>query len=154
MLRDELREESQVLRRAPTQPDTREWLAETIDAWVAVAVGAAWIVLSVVTAVLEPAPQRSEPLIGVFLSVVFLAIVVTMFAGLGLRRRWGALAAVAASLVGVVATVACPISGHHAFGNWWYGQMACAAALVAVSFWALRSQSVSPTAEPDADVAR
>ena len=30
------------------------------------------------------------------------------------------------------ASIACPISGHHQFGTWWFGQMACMLALVAI----------------------
>ena len=37
-------------------------------------------------------------------------------------------------LIGFLAmAVACPVSGHHSFGNWWYGQMACAIGLVAIT---------------------
>jgi len=36
----------------------------------------------------------------------------------------------------------CPVSGHHSFGAWWYGQMLCALGLVAISFAALRREEL------------
>jgi hypothetical protein len=37
--------------------------------------------------------------------------------------------------------IACPISGHHTFASWWFGEMAGGIILVAVSFGALHLTS-------------
>ena len=42
--------------------------------------------------------------------------------------------------------VACPTTGHHQFGTWWYGQMACAFALIGITVAALYRPG-SPDAE-------
>ena len=34
-------------------------------------------------------------------------------------------------------SVACPVSGHHPFGAWWFGQMACAVGMLGGSVVAL-----------------
>ncbi len=47
-------------------------------------------------------------------------------------------AALGAAAWFVAMAVACPVSGHHSFGAWWYGQMACALGLVAITVAALR----------------
>jgi len=129
------------------QPSTRRWLNERIDLHVAISVGVAWFVLYTIGAELEPAPNRSEPAIGVALGVTLVAMFVAALVGLGMRRRWGVgLSLVAASTLTFM-SVMCPVSGHHTFGSWWYGQMACALGLVGISLWALAHPGVSRTGE-------
>jgi hypothetical protein len=118
--------------------DTRSWLAERIDGRVGAAVAVAWIVLTQIAIELEPRAQFELPLISVVLVVAMNALVVTMAVGLVMRRRWGLLAAVASSLLLTAESIACPLTGHHHFGTWWYAQMACALALVGVTVFALR----------------
>jgi hypothetical protein len=65
-----------------------------------------------------------------------------------MRRRWGLAAALAGAVVLAAAVIACPTTGHHAFGSWWVGQMACAAALVGVSAYGL-SRAPRVEREPD-----
>ena len=43
-------------------------------------------------------------------------------------------------------SVACPVSGHHPFGAWWFGQMVCALAMLGGSVFAL-NRSVHHDAE-------
>jgi peptidoglycan/LPS O-acetylase OafA/YrhL len=119
----------------------RDWLMETVNGHVAVVVGVAWLVFIQLVAALEPAPQRSEPVIGVLLGVAMLTLGVVMLFGLAFRRRWGLVASLGASVLATAAVVACPTSGHHQFGAWWYGELACAAALVAICVAALRFDS-------------
>jgi hypothetical protein len=38
------------------------------------------------------------------------------------------------------------VSGHHPFGAWWFGQMACVLALAAISVVAIRWSSGLPEA--------
>ena len=62
-----------------------------------------------------------------------------MVAGLVMRRRWGLLRGPSASLLFTAESIACPLTGHHHFGTWWYTQMACTlASLVGISLFALR----------------
>jgi hypothetical protein len=61
-----------------------------------------------------------------------------MLTGLVMQRRWGLLASLAAAILATAASIACPVTGHHSFGTWWFGQMACMLGLVAISAVALR----------------
>jgi hypothetical protein len=119
-------------------PDTRAWLREPIDGRVALGVGIAWFVLTQVAFALEPATQRPVPLVGVVLELGMYALLFTMVAGLALRRRWGLLASLAGALLATAAAIACPLSGHHHFGAWWFGEMACVFTLVGISMVTLR----------------
>ena len=146
-------------QRPPQTPDTaveparsstaelvRRPLMERIDVRVAVAVGVAWSALTAIAVALEPAAQGSEPAIGVVLSVAMDVIFLTMLFGLALRRRWGLVASLVGAAVVTAMAVACPTSGHHQFGAWWFGQMACVGALVVGSVYALRLPA--PAAQP------
>lgn len=112
--------------------------SERIDVRVAIGVGVAWFVLPEIATALEPAAQRSDPAIGVFLGYVMSAVFVAMLIGLAMRRRWGLATSLGGAVLMTAMAVACPTSGHHQFGLWWFGQMACVLALVAGSVWALR----------------
>jgi len=81
--------------------------------------------------------------IGTLLAWSMLGILFTMLGGLALRRRWGLVASLGGAVLATAAAVACPTSGHHQFGLWWYGEMACVLALVGVSVAALRMSAVS-----------
>ena len=129
------------------QPSTRRWLNERIDPHVAVSVGVAWFVLYSIGAELEPAPNRSEPLLGILLGVTLLSLFVAALVGLGMRRRWGVGLSLVAAATLTVMSVMCPVSGHHTFGTWWYGQMLCALGLVGISLWALVHPAVSRARE-------
>jgi len=121
---------------APERLETREWLVTRIGRNVAIFVGVAWYVLFFVAVSLEPAATHPEAIpawIGVTVDVVLLGLLAVMACGLGARRRWGLVASMAAAGVFLMATIACPVSGHHSFGLWWYGQMACSLGLVAIS---------------------
>ncbi|HUF85370.1 MAG TPA: hypothetical protein VMQ81_12355 [Acidimicrobiia bacterium] len=119
------------------RPDTRTWLAERISAEVGVMVAATWYVLFMIGTALEPRATGPDPTWAVALSFVFLAAIAVTAAGLLARRRWGLLASLGAAGIFTAFSVACPISGHHGFAGWWFGQMACAVALVGVSAFAL-----------------
>jgi len=125
----------------PTQrrlTDTRTWLSERIDGRFAAGVAVAWVVLTQIAVALEPRAQFELPLISVVLVLSMNALLIAMVVGLVMRRRWGLLAAVASSLLLTAESIACPLTGHHHFGTWWYGQMACALTLVGVTVFALR----------------
>jgi len=116
----------------------RGWLRERIDGRWALAVGLAWFVLFQVGAAVQPQSSHEEPAIGVVISLVMWALIATMAVGLAMQRRWGLGAALAAGVFLSAAVIACPTTGHHSFGAWWFGQVACAAALVGVSAYALQ----------------
>ena len=113
-------------------------LREPIDVRVAIALGVAWFVLPALAVALEPAAREPEPAIGAVLSVVMDGIFVVMLLGLAMRRRWGVAVSLAGAVLVTAMAVACPTSGHHGFGLWWFGEMACVLALVAGSALALR----------------
>ncbi|HEY7135974.1 MAG TPA: hypothetical protein VIB48_12995 [Acidimicrobiia bacterium] len=126
---------------APRLLDNRAWLLGRIDGRLAAAVGIGWYVLFGIGQALEPAPTNPNAVpawIETAVSAVLLATFAAMIPGLITRRRWGVVAAVAAGLVYVAATIACPTTGHHEFGLWWLGEMGCASTLLAGSVYALR----------------
>jgi predicted transporter len=130
-------------------PSTRTWLNERIETKVAVGVGVSWFVLYSIGAELEPAPNRSEPLLGVLLGVALVSLFVAALVGIGMRRRWGLGLSLVAATTLTVMSVMCPVSGHHTFGAWWYGQMLCALGLVGISLAALtRPAGTSKREEP------
>jgi len=123
---------------AATRPDTRTWLAERISTETAVLMGATWYVLFLVATGLEPQASGSEPAWAATLSFVFLGLLAVTAVGLLVRRRWGLLASLGAAGLFTAFAVACPTTGHHPVGAWWFGQMACVFALVSASAYALR----------------
>ena len=127
--------------------DTRTWLRERTDGRLAAGVGIAWLVLLQVAFALEPSTNQPEPAYGVVLELTMWLLLATMVTGLVMQRRWGLLASLGAAGFMTALSVACPVSGHHPFGAWWYGQMACVLALVAISVVALRWSGAS-TASP------
>jgi hypothetical protein len=124
--------------------DVRAWVQERVDGRVCAAVGVAWFVLLELAMALEPATSRAEPLIGVFLELSMWLLLATMVTGLVMQRRFGLVASLGGAVLSTAASIACPISGHHQFGTWWYGQMACMLGLVAVSVFALRRTPTAP----------
>jgi hypothetical protein len=121
----------------------RAWLAERVDGRLALGVGIAWLVLFQIAALLEPATTQSVPVVGVALEVVMWTLLATMVTGLVMQRRWGFVASLGAATFATAASIACPTTGHHPFGAWWFGQMLCVLGLVAVSLVALRSHPAS-----------
>jgi hypothetical protein len=125
--------------------ETRAWLQERIDGRVAAGVGIAWLVAYQLATSLEPVTHKPEPWYGVALGVGFMGLLATMVAGLVSQRRWGLVLSVAAAGFFTALSVACPVSGHHPFGAWWFGQMACALAMLGGSVtalaWSSRSES-------------
>ena len=119
-------------------------MQERIDGRLAVGVGVAWLVAYKVAGSLEPVTTRPEPWYGVALGVAFLALVAATVAGLITQRRWGLVVSVAAAGFFTALSVACPVSGHHPFGPWWFGQMACALGMlggsVAALGWSARTE--------------
>jgi hypothetical protein len=128
-------------RPAP-RAETREWLNERIPGAVAVGVGVTWFVLMQVAFLLEPTSNHPVPVIGLVLEISMYVILAAMITGLVMQRRWGLVASLAGAVLATAASVACPVTGHHSFGSWWFGQMACMLTLVGVSVVTLRRRYV------------
>jgi hypothetical protein len=127
---------------APHDPrtETRDWLNERIPGAVAGAVGVAWFVLMQLAFALEPATSHPVPVVGVVLEVSMYLLLAVIVTGLVMQRRWGLAASLAGAVLATAASIACPVTGHHQFGTWWFGQMACMLGLVAISVATLRRQ--------------
>lgn len=122
-----------------TRPlETRAWLQERISSTTAATVGVAWYALFMISSALEPRTSHDVPVIGVVIGAALLGAMLATAIGLAMSRRWGLVAAVGASGLLLAATVACPTTGHHTIGAWWFAQMACALAAAGVSVVALR----------------
>jgi hypothetical protein len=124
--------------------ETRAWLQERISGGLAAGIGLAWFLAYQLAASLEPETHQPEPWYGVVLAVAFLALVAGTATGLVMQRRWGLLVSLMAAGFFTAMSVACPVSGHHAFGAWWFGQMACALGMVGASWFALGRPAVAP----------
>jgi hypothetical protein len=132
--------------------ETREWLQGRIDGRVAAGIGIAWLVAYQLAAALEPVTHQPEPWYGIVLSVAFMGLLAATVTGLVMQRRWGLVVSLAAAGFFTALSVACPVSGHHPFGAWWFGQMACALGMVGASLAALSwSTRVDAPIDPPAD---
>jgi hypothetical protein len=132
--------------------ETRAWLDERIDGRVAAGVGFGWLAAYQLATWLEPVTHKPEPWYGVLLGVAFLGLLAGTATGLVMQRRWGLVVSLAAAGFFTALSVACPVSGHHPFGSWWFGQMACALGMLGFSWVALtRSvRTAGAAAGPDA----
>jgi hypothetical protein len=125
----------------PTRPETREWLGQQVSGTLALVVGVSWYVLFSLAVALEPAADHPDAIpawMAATIDFTLLGLLAVTAAGLITRRRFGLVAALGAAALFLAMAVACPVSGHHSFGTWWYGQMACAIGLVAITGSALR----------------
>ena len=111
---------------------------DRIPSEVSLALGVAWFVCYTIGSALEPQTSHPMPVIGVVLGVALLVGILATAVGLVARRRWGLTASLGTAVLLVASAVACPTTGHHGFGLWWFGQMAVSMALVGASVVALR----------------
>jgi hypothetical protein len=129
--------------------DTSTWLRERIDGRVAIGLGVTWFLLVQIAGALEPTTHQPEPAYGIVLELTMWVLIAAMVTGLVMERRLGFVASLAAAGFFTALSIACPVSGHHPFGAWWYGQMACALGLVAASVIALRWSTEIPDSESE-----
>jgi hypothetical protein len=125
--------DTQVQATATVTPVQRR---EVSGVW-ALGTGLAWVVALQLMYVLEPAAARPDAMPAFLMTAMTFTMnagLLAMTVGLVRRARWafGVGAAVAVLTVGAV--VACPVSGHHAMGTWWFAQAALAVGLVVLSF--------------------
>jgi hypothetical protein len=124
-----------------TRPDGRAWLRGRIAPELAVLLAAAWLVLPAIATALEPAPAHPDAVpawLDSSLSVLVSALFYLTLIGLAVMRRFGLAVSLAGAVLFIGLSIACPASGHHSFGAWWFGQMACGAGLAGLSVFALR----------------
>jgi hypothetical protein len=69
-------------------------------------------------------------------------------AAAGIRHRAAAVAGVVTGLLSTTFVVACPVSGHHAFGLWWIAQLGLVGGMLAVSLVALGRSAGNRQASP------
>ena len=109
--------------------------------------GFGWPLAIVASIALEPAPADPEAAVPVVVSLasvgLFAALVATAVAA-GNRHPSAAIAAVVTGLLALGFTVSCPVSGHHTFGAWWFGQMALTLPMLGVSLAALGRRAREP----------
>jgi hypothetical protein len=96
---------------------------------------AGWFVLFPLALSLEPTPatDAAEPWWAYAVSIALLGAIASSFVGLSRRMRWGAGASFIGASLFTAGVFACPATGHHAMGLWWFGEMSIALALVAFS---------------------
>lgn len=133
---------------APSWPVRRDALrrrlSEAVDPGLANTVAIVAVALTIAIEMLYPAPARAEAVPSLWVALVdtaYWAFAFAAAAGLMMRRRYGLTAAFGNAAVLSFAVIACPVTGHHAFGVWWLAQLACCAAFVLVSGNALRVAS-------------
>lgn len=114
-------------------------------AW-SVVLGLGWPLVLIASIALEPAPADPDapvPLVVEMANLaVFAALVATSLAA-GVRHRAAAVTGVVSGLLLAALVVACPVSGHHAFGLWWYAELALVAGMLGVSLAALGARAVA-----------
>jgi hypothetical protein len=126
------------IRSTPAHPaptDLRPKDDEHVSRRWALTLMAAWFVLFPLALSLEPVPASTaaEPWWGYVASFALLGAIATTFVGLSRRASWGYKASFVAGSIFVGGVFACPATGHHAFGLWWFGEMAIALTLVTLS---------------------
>jgi hypothetical protein len=102
--------------------------------------GFGWPLATVASIALEPAPADPEAAVPIVVALaslgLFVALVATAVAA-GNRHPVAAVAGVVTGIIALGFTVTCPVSGHHTFGAWWYGQLGVTLAMLAISVAAL-----------------
>jgi hypothetical protein len=109
--------------------------------------GFGWPLAIVASIALEPAPADPEAAVPIVVSLasmgLFAALVATAVAA-GNRHPSAAVGGVVTGFIALGFTVTCPVSGHHTFGAWWFGQMALTLAMLGVSLAALGRRAREP----------
>jgi hypothetical protein len=109
--------------------------------------GFGWPLAIVASIALEPAPANPEAAVPVVVSLasigLFAALVATAVAA-GNRHPSAAVGGVVTGLIALGFTVTCPVTGHHTFGAWWFGQMALTLAMLGVSLAAFGRRARAP----------
>src|SRR4051794_37547031 len=119
--------------RVPPDADVRAWPPlvpdppEPRSAWrprrSMRVLGCCFILALVISVALEPAPNGPDPAVRWWddvAALLLLAVYPTAVVGLLRGALWSPKAAVGAGGVILAGTLACPASGHHLIGWWWF----------------------------------
>jgi len=142
---------TRTLDRVPTirraAPVTSEAASGRLTRTWAGILGFGWPLAVVISIALEPAPADPEAAVPVVVSLASLGLLVALVAtaaAAGNRHPSAAIAGIVTGLIGLGFTVSCPVSGHHTFGAWWYGQLVVTLAMLGVSVAALGRRAREP----------
>ena len=109
--------------------------------------GFGWPLAIVIGMALEPAPADPNAPVPAIVSLaslaLFAALVATAVAA-GNRHPSAAIGGLVTGLLSLGFVVSCPVSGHHTFGAWWFGEMALTLAMLGVSLAALGRRAREP----------
>ncbi|HZM30049.1 MAG TPA: hypothetical protein VFB77_06135 [Acidimicrobiales bacterium] len=114
---------------------TRGWAA---------ALGLGWPLAFLVRTALTPVPadpQAVAPAMAYLFGAGMMVALLLTATMAGVRDRTAAIAGSVTGVLFLVDTVACPVTGHHSYGAWWFAQMAVVVAMLAVSVAALGSRA-------------
>lgn len=129
---------SRMQDRLASGPLTRGWAG---------VIGFGWPLAIVLGMAIEPAPADPNAPVPVIVSLaslaLFAALVATAVAA-GNRHPSAAIGGVVTGLLSLGFVVSCPVSGHHTFGAWWFGEMALTLAMLGVSLAALGRRAREP----------
>jgi hypothetical protein len=125
-------------RRRVTADRWRAALDRDVPGRVALVVALSWLIVPVVWA-LEPAPANANavPAWAVVVGSMWQLAVIAALIGLWQRKRVGVALSLAAVTVLLGDVVACPLTGHHAFGGWWVAELGLVLGAFGVSARAL-----------------
>lgn len=128
------------LRSASARSRPRPQVSDLVSAGWAAVLGIGWPLAIIVSTALEPAPADPNAPMPVLAELanhaLFLALVGTAIAA-GVRHRAAAVGGVVTGLLVVSLAIACPVSGHHAIGLWWFAELGILTAMLGVSGAAL-----------------
>jgi hypothetical protein len=116
-------------------------------AWAA-ALGVGWPLASVAILALEPEPANPEAPVPVIIELARLGLLAALLAttiAAGVRHPAAAIAGVVSGIIAMTFTVTCPVSGHHSFGLWWFGELGLVTAMLVVSLIALGRRATTTT---------
>jgi hypothetical protein len=127
--------------RRPAPPRSRPQVSDIISAGWAAALCIGWPLAIVAATALEPTPADPDapgPVLAELANLgLFFALVGTTIAA-GVRHGAAAVGGVVTGLLVVSLAIACPVSGHHAIGLWWFAELGILTAMLAVSGVALQ----------------
>lgn len=118
------------------RPLSRSW---------SVVLGVGWPLVVLASLALEPTPADPDapvPLVIALASLGALAAVLATSVAAGLRHRAAAVTSVVSGLLLATFVVACPVSGHHELGLWWYAELALVVGMLGVSLAALGERAM------------
>jgi hypothetical protein len=136
---------------APAIPRARAGAAsdDRLSRTWSVVLGLGWPLVLLASVALEPAPADPNapvPLVVEMANVAAFAALVATSIAAGVRHRAAAVTGVVAGLLLAAFVVACPVSGHHTFGLWWYAELALVVGMLGLSLAALGGRATEGAA--------